>query len=786
MRIKSILLSWFRGAATPVSLEPNCMSMVVYGVNGSGKSSFVDAIEYVQKNGKIGHLAHEYSGKNQEKGIPNTHRPKCEKTEIRVTLKDGNELGIEIKSDGSSVRSGAGACEIDAWEYHRTVLRQDEVANFIHATKGGKYSALLPLLGLHPMEVAAENLRQLGKSIDQQAKLSDSKTTLRQIETKKKATFGTKSDVEILEIVEKLHSKYCQDKKETKAELSRCEQLEQQLNTRIAQLSTDGRRHIALQGAAHLSLKIQVDAVRAASVKLASVVEPLITEKLEILEFTNIFVNKLEDKETEVTCPACGRAIPANSFQMHVNAERKRLEETIKIFNDRRSAIGALSDTVKSLKSYLGKADVQPWRDQLVKESYSENFLHLDSLDGEALRTSCEEEHLKGIEDKLLPLIAKAAADSKDAPPDAKQLSIDKHTVEVAKEAINANDQVATVIRAESLISFIKSLEEGIRKEIRSQSKTIIAEISADIRVMWDILHPGKAIEDICLYVPKDADKAIDIRLKFYDVDQDSPRLTLSEGYRNGLGLCIFLAMAKREGDKDRPLFLDDVVVSFDRLHRGMVVGLIEKEFSKRQVVILTHDREWYTELRQLLDEKTWVFKTLLPYESPDIGIRWSHKTTTFADARGQLKDRPDSAGNDARKIMDVELSFIADRLQLKLPYMRAEKNDKRTAHDFLVCLIADGKSVYQKKFEKDYVIHSEAIEALEKADRLLLAWGNRASHSFDIVRPEATKLIDACEKALDSFKCLSCDKRVTFTEAAGSKWVQCQCGNMRWQYGKT
>lgn len=54
--------------------------------------------------------------------------------------------------------------------------------------------------------------------------------------------------------------------------------------------------------------------------------------------------------------------------------------------------------------------------------------------------------------------------------------------------------------------------------------------------------------------------------------------------------------MAKREADKDRPLILDDVVVSFDRSHRGMIVQLLEKEFSGRQVVIMTHDREWYAE----------------------------------------------------------------------------------------------------------------------------------------------------------------------------------------------
>lgn len=243
--------------------------------------------------------------------------------------------------------------------------------------------------------------------------------------------------------------------------------------------------------------------------------------------------------------------------------------------------------------------------------------------------------------------------------------------------------------------------------------------------------------------------------------------------------------MAKREADKDRPLFLDDVVVSMDRNHRGMIVELLEKEFGGRQVVILTHDREWYTELRQQLDGKNWVFKALLPYETPDLGIRWSHKTTTFDDARAQLKERPDSAGNDARKIMDVELALIAERLQIRLPYRRADKKDKRMAHDFLERFIADGKKCFQRKVGKDYEVHADAIEAFGNADRLLVSWANRASHTFDVVRPEASKLIDTCEKALSFFRCSSCERGVGCADAEGSEWVQCQCGQIRWRYGK-
>ena len=155
MRIESITLEWFRGAADAVTLEPNCKSLVGYGANGSGKSSFVDAVEYVLNHGRIRHLAHEYSGRHQEKGIPNTHKPKDRKTWLRIEFEDDSKLKVEISENGSSTSTGDDAISMDTWDYRRTILRQDEVAEFIHDTKGDKYSALLPLLGLEQMEVAA-------------------------------------------------------------------------------------------------------------------------------------------------------------------------------------------------------------------------------------------------------------------------------------------------------------------------------------------------------------------------------------------------------------------------------------------------------------------------------------------------------------------------------------------------------------------------------------------------------------------------------------------------------
>ena len=133
---------------------------------------------------------------------------------------------------------------------------------------------------------------------------------------------------------------------------------------------------------------------------------------------------------------------------------------------------------------------------------------------------------------------------------------------------------------------------------------------------------------------------------------------------------------------------------------------------------------------------------------------------------------------------MDVELSMIAERLKIRLLYLRGDKNDKRMCNEFLERIIADGKNFFQKKENNNYETYIDAISILEETKRLLVSWGNRSSHTFDVVCPEATKLIDTCEKALDVFKCPSCGKFVWLADI-GNKSKQCECGKLKWQYGK-
>ena len=653
---------------------------------------------------------------------------------------------------------------------------------------GGKYSALLPLFGLHKMEIAAENLRKFAKSVKTEAKLNDKRTKLEQVENQRKATFGTQSYDCIVGIIDNLYARYCKDTHKTTSDaLSRCNELELAIDNQIKRYSADNQKHFLLRAVAEPSLKANVQAVRASSVELAESLDPQIADKLAVLGSTGSFVDSIEGAKV-VACPACGKTIKVDAFREHVRAESERLQEINKTFRTYKAAIGTVCNTLDSLKSNLDNPDLKDWRDRLDDADIIACFKHLEQISSNELRESCNEEDLTAIENKLFPIVAAAERDSKDAPPDVQELTDDHKLLDVAKSVIAAKDLHKEITKGDAVVRMINSLVLGVRSEIRQQSQVVIDSISKDIELMWEILHPGERIDSVSLSLPPTTDKAIDVVLQFHGLEQDSPRLTLSEGYRNSLGLCIFLAMAKQVVDLDRPLFLDDVVVSLDRSHRGMIQSLLEKQFSDRQVIIFTHDREWYTELRyQLGDSNEWTFKTLLPYETPEGGIRWSHKTTTFDDARALIQNRPDAAGSDARKIMDQELPQIAEHLQIRLPYLRSEKNDRRMAHEFLTRLVADGKKCFQKRSGDQYGVHMDAIDALARANQLLVPWGNRASHSFDVAKPEATALIDACEKAIAYFKCYSCDPPcyVWRLDDKQSKHVQCRCGEIRWRYGK-
>ncbi len=121
------------------------------------------------------------AGENRRKGISNTSTPEHQKTRIKLQLNDSSELEVEIDEKGNSCSSGNPTDDPRSWNYRRTVLRQDEVSDFIKETKANKYSALLPLLGFEEMEMAAGNLHTLARKVESESNLKVSKASIAEV-----------------------------------------------------------------------------------------------------------------------------------------------------------------------------------------------------------------------------------------------------------------------------------------------------------------------------------------------------------------------------------------------------------------------------------------------------------------------------------------------------------------------------------------------------------------------------------------------------------------------------
>ena len=163
----------------------------------------------------------------------------------------------------------------------------------------------------------------------------------------------------------------------------------------------------------------------------------------------------------------------------------------------------------------LGNHDLEAWRKGLNDPAIVAGIDFLGEMDINGLRDSCNHGDLEAIESQLTPIVAAAKLDSESAPPEVDKLMADKKQLDVARSVIEAIALGAEIERVEALIELTKSLEKEVRNGIRQRSQIAIDNISQDIGMMWSILHPEEKIESVRLELPPDADKAVDVVLKF-------------------------------------------------------------------------------------------------------------------------------------------------------------------------------------------------------------------------------------------------------------------------------
>jgi energy-coupling factor transporter ATP-binding protein EcfA2 len=786
MRINKVQLCWFRGAAQSTSLVLGCKSVVVYGPNGSGKSTFPDAIEYILRGGWIVHLSHEYSGKKQEKGLINSHA-KNNISEIRLDFKGDNYILVQIKHDGSSsftFHPDGLKQAMRNWEAEKIILRQDEISQFINYTKGQKYSALLPLLGLSKIEQASKNLHDLQEALQQESRLTEKRVELRSMTDSISKYLHSINELEAKNKLIDIAKNYLPTSPDNLPDL--LEILTKELDRRINQVEPEITRHTFLKQVSDCNLDQIFERILASQKAAQKQVDDLIRYKIEALEKTHIFVNNIGHEVEELECPVCGSGVTKTHLEEHILCELKLLADAKRSNDLHKKDKNNLSIALYKVIEISSQKEVCSWLDLLERKECKEALKQLSTLDSDKIREEITQEDIK-IMQNTIPVIVKHINDAlKITPPQVDLLIKHKELIEAIRLIPRVDKLKKEIEAVDKINEVLYASERAVKEKLTKDTKGTINSISKGIMEMWPVLHPGESIEDIHLTLPT-TDKGIDICLKFHGIDQPSPRLTLSEGHRNSLGLCIFLTLARTANTKDEPIILDDIITSFDREHRGFVADLLKKFFSDRQVILFTHDREWFSDLRYHLPQNEWDFMCLKSWISPDVGLQISGPfNKTLSDATQLIKVNPEVAANKVRAIMDTDLSIIAEKVNISMPYARGDKNDHRTCVDFLNRIISEANKFKKRTSENGksiWVTYTVPVLVWKDAVSLLIPWANRGSHGGVVTDKEVEKLAQACQIALDQFKCNACNEYVWFAEQTKDNRLQCRCGDLQWRY---
>ncbi|MCU7850069.1 MAG: AAA family ATPase [Candidatus Thiodiazotropha sp. (ex Lucinoma kastoroae)] len=159
MAIKSVIIEHLRGSVTPFTLqfEKGKKLTVIYGENGTGKSTICDAFDFIG-NGKVGSL--------ENKGLNRTgkywHTMGSKPTDTTVTL--------ELSKGVCKAVSGKGSVLVEPEDHrpHVSVLRRSQILNLVEARPAERYTAISHFIDVAGVEASEASLRTLIRDIESQ------------------------------------------------------------------------------------------------------------------------------------------------------------------------------------------------------------------------------------------------------------------------------------------------------------------------------------------------------------------------------------------------------------------------------------------------------------------------------------------------------------------------------------------------------------------------------------------------------------------------------------------
>ena len=801
-KIKSIKINGLRGVRESLTLDLNKKSILVYGDNGAGKSSLTDSFEWFFYD-KIGHLSNEEIGRRKGKdALRNIFIPDTEDGYIQLEF-DDNKLDAKKSIDSSLSTSSSNESEdfqkfIASVNSERLILRYRDLVQFIIAGKTDKLTELQNIIGFS--EVA--NIRSLLKKsfgrIARNIKSAnyDNLKSIQQRTILEHLGQNANSDEQLFDGANQLIKPLklgveIKTRKDINIVLKKIESKEdtellKQINfhTRIWESVAEIEGNIDNINTSHKIFldsfkKLQKDPDKIKKLRLLSLLQegqsvltkdvveddycPLCQQeksKINLLQELNLRIEELEQLDVEKKKVDENAEDLKSITQSNISSIENLLREKLFEKEEYAEIKTKIEQIKKSLNVYL-----QEIKKELTDTLLEQKDIELDKIE---LKTLSEQTHK----------IIKSLTETKDANLKFKTYTKLFQSAKAYIEYLKIEKEQSVLTKQQ--ITFELLYEDFIKRQ-QDALNVFLSMFSNDINEYYTTMNPNEKVEDIKLVPLKKDDELVGITIeyKFFDEIKTPPIAYLSESHINCLGLSFFLASVKAFNKKNKFFVLDDVISSFDRSHRYRFAQLLASTFSDYQVILLTHEKDFFELVSSEVKSKGWILNNFKWTKEKGTGIEKG-----IVDIKDRIKKKiddknTDGLGNDIRVYTERIMKKVAYELEAKVAYRNNDVNEKRMAPELL--------DAVQSKLTK------ASKELKEKADipkikGMPMFIGNTTSHDNDFQESieDLEAIWEDVENLIHNFYCTDCDKflSIKYYDTVESK-IRCGCANLKYDWQK-
>jgi len=801
MKINKIEIKGFRGIKNTILLDLNGKSCLIYGENGSGKSSITDAIEWFYK-GKVDHLSgEEIDKKGGITALRNINIPDNEISFVNLHFSESSFNGrkeINSKLERKILNNTEESKKyIEDSQKESLILRYSDLTDFILSTKSGRLERIFQIIGFQDVLKIKEVLKKTVNELPKRIKMKnfDNEISNREGEILEKLGERITDDASLVnkinELIEPLG-------------LSRISSI-QEIDTLIERFKQVDDSHLIRKSDYIERTKNSIKSIEEKMKELYRLYEKYTLSYNEFLKtnefLKQIFLEKLWQTGFDIIkkrlweedkCPLCFGDKDKNELSQELEEKLKKISEIKNkkqqldnIKNEIKSYLNSLkshvasiqeseysaSEEFNSLKGFVNTIDswIENFRKEVEKDLIKSE--HLTELQDIRLSNEFFTETISFCENKYNELQSQLKGSK------IREIHLNITLSWERYKEIKQYKKEKEVL--ERYYETMKLIYNEFIKRLKEELERFVNMFSTKLNEYYTYMHPGENISNIQVKIieEEDALKGITIEYNFHNKFTSPPKKYLSESHLHSLGIALFLTSVEAFNKKNKFFILDDIISSFDTEHRKRLIDLLLEKFADYQIIMLTHEKEWFDLVKHSVRGKGWYINV----------IKWSSENGSFLDPsyielkniiEEKIKGSEDiGLGNLIRQYLEKILKEICEAIEVKMPYRSNETNEKRMCGEMLSHLKGElnkqpSKNIFEKSI--DQFLNNSLFVA------------NKGSH-YDTFQPrlgDFKSFWDDVKNFEILFFCGKCNHVISLEYYENvEKVIRCKCGEKKYEW---